>query len=253
MKLTCRLLASMTAALWLAGCAATGDEPAKLAPSPADPWEPTNRAVYRFNTRVDNATLRPTARAYRAAVPTFLRRRVSNFFANLGYPAVVINDVLQGKIEQGGEDLMRFVLNSTVGLGGLFDVATSAGLEENDEDFGQTLAVWGVPSGPYVSVPFFGPSSVRDAPALIVDFVLDGRNYIGGTQAVSNALLAVDVLDLRTRLLSAETLLEDAYDPYLTIREAWLQRREFQIYDGDPPLDDEFEDEFLDEFIDDTE
>lgn len=232
------------------GCATS---PAPGDASPDDPWEPRNRSIYNFNDTLDGATLKPIAKGYRKIAPGFARQGVSNFMLNLGYPSVFINDFLQGKVRQGGADFARFLVNSTIGVAGFFDVATSMGLKENDEDFGQTLAVWGVPSGPYVMVPFFGPATVRDAPALIVDYFLDLRNYIGST-GVQDKLLLVDIIDLRTRLLSVEDLISDAYDPYLTIRDAWLQRRDYLIYDGDPPIDDEFEDEFLDqEFVDESE
>lgn len=229
------------------GCASS---PTPGVESPDDPWEPSNRSIYGFNDTLDRATLKPIAKGYRKITPRFARQGVSNFMLNLGYPSVFINDFLQGKVRQGGADFARFLVNSTIGIAGFFDVATSMGLKENDEDFGQTLAVWGVPAGPYVMVPFFGPATVRDAPALIVDYFLDMRNYIGST-GVQDKLLIVDIIDLRYRLLSVEDLISDAYDPYLTIRDAWLQRREYLIYDGDPPVDDEFEDEFLDEEFDD--
>lgn len=229
------------------GCAATRPE-GGYSNSPADPWEPANRAIFAINNRIDRATLKPLAKGYKKITPKVVRTGISNFMGNLGYPVVFINDFLQGKFRQGGKDTLRFVLNSTVGLAGIVDVASEAGLKENNEDFGQTLAHWGVPSGPYVMLPFFGPSSLRDAPALGVDYLMDGRNYVGDSSE-QDKLLIVDIIDLRTRLLSAEGILEDSYDPYLTLREAWLQRRQYLIHDGDPPLDEDFfdDEEFFDE------
>ena len=235
------------ALLFLGGCASV---PEGSTPAPHDPWEGFNRSVYNFNDAVDGATLEPLARGYRKITPQFARTGVSNFMANLGYPAVFVNDFLQGKAVQGSRDVLRFVVNSTLGLGGFFDVATNLGLPENDEDFGQTLAVWGVPDGPYLMLPLLGPSTLRDAPARVVDVALDLRRYIGST-GTQDKLLAVDIIDQRTRLLAAEGLLDDSYDPYLTLRNAWRQRRQYVIHDGDPPLDDDFFED--DEFFDDPE
>lgn len=220
---------------------------------PSDPWEPANRTIYAVNTAIDNVTLRPLAKGYRAITPGFIKSGVRNFFSNLAYPRVFVNALLQGKIKQSGRDLLRFGMNTTLGLGGLVDVASEAGLEKNEEDFGQTLAVWGVPAGPYIQLPFMGPSSLRDAPAGFVDFFSDGLTYVEDS-SVRDKLRILSLIDTRYGLLAAEeVLLKDAYDPYLTLREAWTQRREYLVYDGEPPEDDDFFDEaFLDdeEFLD---
>ncbi len=234
------------ATLLIGGCATHKPE-GGYSGAESDPWEATNRSIYAFNNVVDKATLRPLARGYRAVTPRFARVGISNFFSNLAYPGVALNALLQGKVKQSGRDLLRFGMNTTLGLGGLVDIASDAGLTANEEDFGQTLAVWGVPAGPYVQLPFLGPSTLRDAPAQFVDVFTDGQTYVDES-SVRDKLRILSLVDTRYRLLSAEALLDDAYDPYLTLREAWLQRREYVIYDGEPPEDDDFFDEaFLEE------
>ncbi|MEM8984303.1 MAG: VacJ family lipoprotein [Pseudomonadota bacterium] len=230
----------------LTGCAAARPPGGKYSEADYDPWEPLNRNVTVFNDRLDRYALRPLAVGYRKVTPTFARNGLTNFFNNLGYPVVFINDFLQGKLAQGGRDLARFGLNSTLGVGGFFDFASRVGLEANNEDFGQTLAVWGVPAGPYIVLPFLGPATLRDGPALGAGFALDGRNFLGGS-SLQDKLLVLDVVNARSNLIAAEGLLADSFDTYITLREAWLQRREFLIHDGDPPAP---EDEFLDEFLD---
>ncbi len=232
----------------LVACASAKPE-AGYSNSPNDPFEPFNRSASSFNDKVDRATLKPLAKGYRAITPKFVRTGVSNFMGNLGYPLVIVNDLLQGKFQQGGKDLLRLGLNSTVGLAGFIDIASKTGLKENNEDFGQTLGTWGVPSGPYLVLPFLGPSSLRDAPSRVADYFFDGRRYVGDT-SLQDKLLAVDLVDLRYRLLSAEELLEGSYDPYISLREAWIQRRQYLVFDGDPPLDDDF---FDDEEFDDPD
>ncbi|MEM1263957.1 MAG: VacJ family lipoprotein [Pseudomonadota bacterium] len=236
----------LSALVVVAGCAAARPPGGKYSEADYDPWEPFNRNVTVFNDRLDRWALRPLAVGYRKVTPKVARGGISNFFNNLGYPVVFINDFLQGKVAQGGRDVLRFGLNSTLGVGGIFDFASRVGLEQNNEDFGQTLAVWGVPSGRYLVLPFFGPATLRDGPALSAGFLLDGRNFVGDT-GLQDKLLILDVINGRSNLISAEGLLADSFDPYITLREAWLQRREFLIHDGDPP---QAEDEFLDEFLD---
>lgn len=227
--------------LGLAGCAATGTEP-----NPDDPWEGTNRSVDAFNTAIDSVTLKPLAKGYRKFIPGFARRGVGNFFENLSTPATAVNNFLQGKPGQGFNDLGRFIANSTIGIGGLLDPGTAMGLEDNDEDFGQTLAVWGVGDGPYVVLPFLGPSTLRDAFAMPVDYLSDPL-YHYDNSSVRDKLRVLQIINLRSRLLSAEGFLEDSNDPYITLRESYLQNREFKIYDGDPPVDDDFYDDFLED------
>ena len=186
------------------------------------------------------------AKGYRKVTPALARQGVGNFFSNLAYPAVIVNNLLQGKAGAALSDTGRLLVNTTVGLGGLLDVASDIGLEEHDEDFGQTLAVWGVPAGPYVVLPFLGPSTLRDAVTRPADAALNGLYYVDDA-SVRDKLVVLDIIDLRARLLVAESQIESSNDPYLFVRESYLQRREYLIYDGDPPMDDFFEEEFLDE------
>ncbi len=214
-----------------------------------DPWEPLNRTIYSFNTNVDKVTLKPIAKGYQKIVPQFARTGVSNFMINLATPRSSVNNFLQGKPRAGFTELGRFILNSTMGIGGLFDLATDAGIERRREDFGQTLAVWGVPSGPYVMLPLLGPASLRDAVAWPVE-IWSSLLYHYNNTSVRDKLYVLRTIELRERLLSAEKFLEDSKDPYITLRESFLQNRQFAIYDGDPPEDD---DEFFDEFFEEDE
>jgi phospholipid-binding lipoprotein MlaA len=226
------------------GCAV--NIPENAGSSDVDPWEPMNRRIDWFNSKVDRATLKPIAKGYNKVVPEFMRKGVTNFSTNLRGPLHIINNFLQGDAGEGASETGRFLVNSTAGVLGLFDVATRMGLERHEEDFGQTLAVWGVPSGPYVIVPFFGPQTLRDALALPLDFLADPLTYYEEDR-VRYALWAVRVIDLRARLLGIEPFLEDSFDRYLAVRESYLQNREFEIYDGNPPEDEDFYDDFLED------
>ncbi len=224
--------------------AADGSKPER---SPADPWEPLNRSIRMFNGGLDAVTLKPLAKGYQIVVPSVIRSGITNFSRNLRSPLHIINHFLQGKIGSGFKQTGRFVMNSTIGIGGLIDVATDAGIDVEIEDFGQTLAVWGVPSGPFVIVPFLGSSTLRDATMLPLDFLADPLLHYNNS-SVRDKVYLVRAIDLRARLLSVEELLlKDAYDPYIRIREAYLQHRRYVIYDGDPPEDDDFYDELLEE------
>jgi phospholipid-binding lipoprotein MlaA len=226
--------------LCLFGCAA---KPAK--PDPRDPWERMNRSTYQFNDKVDRAIFRPIAHTYVRITPQFMQTGVSNFFDNIRYPVVMVNDLLQGEFKGFAKDTGRLVMNTTLGLGGLFDPATSAGLEKNDRDFGQTFGKWGIPSGPYVVLPFLGPSDVRDGLGLIPTyFYADPRAYIND-DAARWSLWGVGVLDTRARLISTEPLLDSAYDPYAFLRNAYLQRRQFMISGGQPSNEEEQQQEKL--------
>ncbi len=236
-----RILAA-TMALILSACASLPDDQR----DPADPWEPLNRSIYKFNDVVDNATLKPVAKGYRAVVPRPARKGVSNFFRNLTTPRSVLNNLLQGKPVRSLSELGRFVVNSTVGIGGLIDMAGASGFESYDEDFGQTFAVWGIPDGPYVVLPILGPRTLSDAIALPLDIVVDPL-YQYDNASVRDPLYVLRIIDLRHRLLATDPFLEESKDPYVTLRESYLQNREYEIYDGDPPEDDEFFDEFIDE------
>lgn len=238
---------SRQAAILLAGILVSGC--ASMPPGEGveyDPWEKTNRKLYRFNEVVDKATLKPVAKAYQKVVPKPVRKGVTNFYRNLSAPRSAINNFLQGKPTYGLQEITRFLFNSTFGIGGLIDVAARAGVESHPEDFGQTAAVWGVPPGPYVMLPILGPRTLRDAVFQPLDIAADPL-YHYDVSSVRDPLYVLRLIDLRTRLLSLEKLLQDSKDPYITIRESVLQNREFQVYDGDPPLDEDMYDEFLDE------
>lgn len=211
-----------------------------------DPWEGMNRKLYRFNEVVDKVTLKPVAKAYRKVVPEPVRRGVSNFGNNLATPGSVINNFLQAKPERGFSELARFLLNSTFGIGGLFDVASAAGLEAHHEDFGQTAAVWGIPDGPYLMLPLMGPQTLRDAMSLPLNVQTDPLTHYENS-SVRDPIWILRLVDVRTRILALEELMDDSQDPYVTLRESYLQNREFEIYDGDPPVDDDFYDDFLED------
>jgi phospholipid-binding lipoprotein MlaA len=223
----------LVAVIVMTGCAGAGQRPA----GDVDPFERFNRAVFKFNKEADRTALEPTARAYSESLPSGVKGAITNFFRNLYEPTVLVNQVLQGKPKEALSDMWRFAFNSTVGVLGLFDVASKLGLERHDEDFGQTLAVWGVEEGPFLMLPFLGPSNVRDGVGLIpYYFVTDPRVAVKGPWT-SAALIAVDVVDTRANFLGSEALVEAAaLDPYLFIREAYRQRRLNQVYDGNPPM-----------------
>ena len=214
-----------------------------------DPWERLNRSIYKFNDVADRAITKPIARGYSAVLPEPVRQCVTNFSRNLLTPLYSFNNFLQGKPKEGTGELFRLAINSTVGIGGLFDVAAMNGIESNPEDFGQTAAVWGVPAGPYVVVPFLGPQTLRDAVLLPLDIQMDPL-YHYEVSSVRDRLYVLRLINLRANLLPLEDLLKDSADPYVTMRESFLQNREFAIYDGDPPSDD---DEFFDEFLEDED
>ena len=226
----------------LGGCASVPED----ARSASDPWESLNRPVYGFNRGLDKVTAKPLAKGYEKILPRPVRKGITNFFRNLRTPGSSINNFLQGKPKRGFSELGRFVFNSTLGVGGLFDIATAGGLEAHFEDIGQTAAVWGVPDGPYVMVPIIGPSTLRDA-LLFPLFFWSSPLYHYNNTSVRDKLYILRIIELRARLLPLEKTLEESKDPYLTLRESYLQNREFEIYDGDPPEDDEFFDEFLEE------
>jgi phospholipid-binding lipoprotein MlaA len=213
---------------------------------PRDPWEPTNRDMYNYNDGLDQAILAPVAEQY-VKLPQGARNSVRNFFINLGYPTTVVNQFLQGKVERGFEDTMRFIFNTTFGILGLFDFAGGIGLPRHVEDFGQTFAVWGAPSGPYMVIPLLGPSTVRDAAGIPLDFLTKPLFWIE-TPGEFFALAGLDLVDTRARLIPAIRLRDEtAFDPYIFTREAFLQQRLNLIYDGDPPLEDLDDLELLDE------
>jgi phospholipid-binding lipoprotein MlaA len=222
----------------LGGCASTGKR------HPGDPFEPANRDVWALNQGLDRAALRPAATIYQENTPTWVQNCVSNFFANLSSPRIIVHSLLQGKPGEAGEETLRFFLNTTLGLGGLFDPAADANLPKHNEDLGQTLGVWGVPPGPFLMVPLLGPSTLRDLPSSIVDRFTEPLFWYSGGDNVRWGSLTLSVLDTRARLLPLDATLAKAYDPYGFVRDAFLQRRLYLVYDGNPPeqlLDDPLE------------
>lgn len=205
--------------------------------NPADPLEPFNRGVSRFNDVVDDNVLVPVATAYQRVLPSPIRTGVSNFFGNLGDVWNFANSVAQLKPRASLESLMRFNVNTFLGLGGLLDIATEVGIDRHSEDFGQTLGRWGVPAGPYVVLPLLGPSTVRDTAALPVDAYGDLIRHVADVP-VRNSLYVLRIVDLRSSYLRAGQLLGDAaLDKYSFTRDAYLQRRRSDVYDGNPPDD----------------
>lgn len=212
----------------LSGCASTAN-------NPKDPWEGFNRAMYSFNDGVDKAVLKPVAQGYDYVTPDPVQTGVSNFFGNIADVFIAVNNLLQGKPGDAVSDAGRFLLNSTIGVLGLFDVATPAGLEKHDEDFGQTFGRWGVGDGPYVVWPFIGPRTVRDTAGYAVDVAVDPVWNVNDVPT-RNSLAALRIIDTRASLLPAEKVIDDAaLDKYAYMRDAYLQRRKSLIYDGNPP------------------
>jgi phospholipid-binding lipoprotein MlaA len=197
---------------------------------PLDPFEPVNRVVFSFNETLDKYALRPAAKGYVAVVPAPARKGVNNFFANLFYPRVAINNFLQGKPRRGVSDVGRFLVNTTIGLVGIFDVATPLGLERHHEDFGQTFGVWGIGPGWYLVLPFYGPATNRDLVGRVIDGHLNPLAHT--TRETQLAAMAVYAIDKRAEFLGADKLIEDAFDPYLFVRGAYLERREARIRDA---------------------
>jgi len=226
----------------LSGCASIPED----ARTETDPWESLNRPLFAVNRSLDKVTTKPIAKGYEKVLPQPVRTGISNFFRNLRTPGSSINNFLQGKPKRGFSELGRFVFNSTIGVGGLFDVATAGGIEAHFEDIGQTAAVWGVPDGPYVMIPLLGPSTLRDA-LLTPVFLVSNPLYHYENTSVRDKLYILRAIELRARLLPLEPTLEESKDPYITLRESYLQNREYEIYDGSPPEDDEFFDEFLED------
>ena len=243
------VLSILLAALALGGCATTSGakggsaeaDRSESRPKNPDPIEGFNRGVYKFNDVLDRNVLRPAGVVYRDHTPSWLQRGVGNFFTNLFYPTTIANQFLQGKLKEGSQDIARFVINTTLGWGGLFDVASGANLPIHDEDSGQTLGRWGVPPGPYLMLPFLGPATLRDAPARFADdFSQPFRWYDSGNERWFS--LGLYLVDKRAGLLSVDRLVDEAYDPYAFVRDAYLQRRQYAVYDGDVP-EEELEDD----------
>ncbi len=225
---TIRLSLISLTLLFLSGCATL---PQNSKRDPRDPWERLNRTTYKFNNAFDRTIYRPVAVGYRKATPRFMQIGVSNFFDNLAYPIVVVNDLLQAQFKPFLNDTGRLLMNTTLCLGGLFDPASAAGLDKNQRDFGQTLGKWGVGPGPYLMIPFLGPSDVRDAVGRVGDEFSSPRHYINNNYW-DYGLFLLGAVDTRVRLLDTDHLVFSAYDPYAFLRNAYLQRREFMVTGG---------------------
>jgi len=224
-----RFLAALLLASLLAGCATTGER------DPKDPWEGFNRGVFGFNEGLDRAVLKPVATGYQKVVPGFAREGVTNFYANLEDVGTSLNNLLQGKLKEGASDAGRVVVNTLLGVLGLWDVATPMGLEKHYEDFGQTLGVWGVAPGPYLVLPLLGPSTLRDGPAKVVDPAWYWPIALENDRLYWS-VWALDKVNQRAILFQSEKVLDEAaLDRYSFIRDAWWQRRQNQVYDGNPP------------------
>lgn len=226
-----RRLAAIAVVLLAAGCAGVPEEEL----DPRDPFEGFNRGVYRFNDAFDQALARPVAQAYVKTLHPEIRLRIGNFFSNLADPLIGVNNMLQGKFGEGFSDWTRFIFNSTFGLLGLHDIASDMGYEKHNEDFGQTFGRWGAEPGPYLVLPIFGSSTVRDGIGLGADLYLDPAGEIRPI-ALRNSLIVVRAVNLRADLLEASRILEEAaLDRYVFQRDAYLQRRRSLVYDGRPP------------------
>ncbi|WP_058836090.1 MlaA family lipoprotein [Luteimonas abyssi] len=210
-----------------------------------DPWEPFNRRMHSFNNVVDRAIARPLARGYVTVVPRPARLGVTNFFSNLGQPVSALNALLQGKPKEAGQALGRFVLNFTLGIGGIFDPASDAGIPFRSEDFGQTLGVWGWENSRYLELPFFGPRTVRDTFGLAGDAPLSPVRQIDD-DGTRYALQGLQLVDVRAQLFVVDRMREGAADEYALIRDAWMQRRQYQIF-GDREGDENLPDYLLDD------
>jgi phospholipid-binding lipoprotein MlaA len=222
-------LGAVCIALALAGCATT-------ARNPVDPLEGFNRAMFSFNDAVDKAALKPAATVYRAVLPSFMQTGIGNFFGNIGDVWSSVNNMLQGKVGDGLNDFMRVAVNTTFGIGGLLDIGSEAGLPKHKEDFGQTLGKWGVDAGPYLVLPLAGSSTFRDAAALPIDYKGDLWNYTYPPVRARAVGALIHGIDQRAAVLDASDLIEEAaIDRYEFVRDAFLQRRESKVYDGDPP------------------
>ena len=209
-----------------------------------DPLERLNRATYAFNDALDRMLLRPLAKGYKTVTPAPVRGAVSNFLANLYYPVTPVNQFLQGKVKDGLSDSARFLINTTIGIGGLFDPATKFGLPAHDEDFGQTLGVWGVPPGPYLVIPLLGPSDFRDAPSRYVDTYAELPHYAPRKYRTKTGFIVRGAygLDQRAQLIGADQAIAQAFDPYALLRDSYVRRREYLVRDGNMPPEPDEED-----------
>ena len=240
-----KYIATGLATLLMAGCASTPGDTSK-----ADPYEGFNRSMLEFNLAVDEAVFEPAAKGYTAVTPEFGRDRVSDFFQNLGEPVTFINDVLQGEGKRAGQTAFRFVINSTLGIAGLWDIAEYEGLEAHDEDFGQTLAVWGVDSGPYLVMPFLGATNPRDLTGFVVDRGLNPTTYVNYTDddddevVLRVGMVVLNGLNSRARAQDSIETLKSQAEPYVALRNLHVRQRDAAIRNGqsDPEAYDELPD-----------
>jgi phospholipid-binding lipoprotein MlaA len=244
MRSTTRITPLFVCLLLACGCATL---PPGAQRDPRDPWERVNRTSYKINDALDRAIVKPAAKGY-AKLPQPMRNGFYNFFNNFGYPVVIVNDLLQWQIKPFFSDIGRFVLNSTLGLAGFLDPASSAGLQRNDRDLGQTLGKWGIPPGPYIVVPIFGPYTVRDGLATFPDQYANPRYYLPFWWEAG--FWAAQGVDTRSRLLYLDQTLQNTYDPYAFVRNAYLQHRQFMISGGEGKTEEEQEEKLMQEIGD---
>jgi len=240
----CARIAHLVAACVLAASAGCSSV------NPRDPLEPYNRTMYGFNDAVDQNVLKPVAEGYRSVVPQIVRTGVRNFFSNIEDVWIGVNNLLQFKVGDALTDWTRFLMNTTFGIAGLYDVASEAGLDKHNEDFGQTLGWWGIPPGPYLVLPLLGPSTFRDAPAVVVDASTSAYGVLANAVSPDNAnalrfgLLGLNLVNKRADALGATTIIDQAaLDRYAFTRDAFLQRRRNLVYDGDPPREKDPDDD----------
>ena len=236
------VLTAIVLAFGLLGCAAN---PEQVPDETYDPLEPMNRGIYAVNNTLDRFILRPVAKGYDTVIPRWIKFAVTNFFYNLEQPIYVANHLLQGKFLGAARQTGRFVINSTLGLAGVIDAAKDANLPREAEDFGQTLAVWGIGGGPYLMLPVLGPSNFRDGIGKLADAQIDPLiNYHDRSRR--DKAIILKIIERRAALLPLDKAIKEAADPYIFVREAYLQNRRYNIYDGDPPEEslDDFEAEF---------
>lgn len=223
---------ALVATVFLSGCASLTSQ------AENDPLESVNRGIYAFNETADEYVLEPVAKGYKAVAPGFVDAGITNFFRNLDDVIVLVNDILQLKLNQAASDAGRLIVNSTVGVLGFVDVATGMGMPKHNEDFGQTLAVYGVGTGPYIVLPILGPSTLRDTVGLFADSYVDPIYQLHDSDAMW-ATVALKGVDARADLISTKKILDQAsLDPYEFMRSGYFQRRNYLVYDGNPPLED---------------
>lgn len=232
----------------LSGCATTKEPSSReVERSPIDPYENVNRKIYAFNDAIDDYIAKPIADTYQEYTPHFMQTGITNFFNNLGDINVIFNDLLQGKFAQGSQDTRRFLMNTSLGMAGFFDVATSVGLQQNEEDFEQTLAVWGVPQGKYLVLPFIGPITYRGIPGAVFDTAANPITYTGSpllSNFIGSPIQALSLIDKRAKAEgSIQFINEAALDPYLFMRESFLQWRRHLATDGKAEPEDLLEED----------